>query len=117
MYMNEGKSKLTVIQKHRHDGLYVWLTDEGRIFQDNNQNIMNIPAIKGDIEAMSKITKAARYYGAQEGKPHFMAGSRRVSDEEHSVQKARMKEGYIPDELDLGAWMDAERGLKRHGND
>jgi hypothetical protein len=115
--MNEGKSKLTVIQKRRKDGLYVWLMDNGETFKDDRQNVMNIPAQKGDIEAMGKITKAARYYGAPDGKPHFMPGSRRVSEEEYSVQRDRMKQGLIPDELDLGAWADAARGLKKHGNE
>jgi hypothetical protein len=27
-----------------------------------------------------------------------------------------MKEGYIPSETDIGAFMDAERGIARHGN-
>lgn len=114
--MNEGKSKLTVIQKRRNDGLYVWLMKNGETFKDQYKNVMNIPARKGDIEAMAKITKAAKYYGAPDGQPHFLPGSRRVSDEEYSEQVDRMKQGMIPDELDLGAWMDAERGIKKNGN-
>jgi hypothetical protein len=26
-----------------------------------------------------------------------------------------MREGFIPSETDLGAWYDAEKGLKAHG--
>lgn len=115
--MNEGKSKLTVIQKRREDGLYVWLMKNGETFKDEYQNVMNIPAHKGDIEAMTKITKAAKYYGAPDGQPHFMPGSRRISEEEYSVQRDRMRQGMIPDDLDLGAWADAAKGIKKHGNE
>lgn len=113
--MNEGKSKLTVIQKKREDGLYVWLTHEGDIYKDRDGNIMNIPAIRNDINAMTKILKAARYYGAPDGKPHFVPGVRRVSDLEYSEQIDRMKQGYIPSETDLGAWYDAQKSYKKHG--
>ncbi len=114
--MNNGKSKLTVIKKTSDYGLYVWMLPNGQPFSDGNGNVMNIPARPGDIEAMSKITKAAAYYGAPEGRPVFQAGIRRITDEEHSEQLNRMKEGYIPSETDLGAWVDASRGMKKHGN-
>jgi hypothetical protein len=28
-----------------------------------------------------------------------------------------MKQGYIPSEFDTGAFMDAAKGLQKHGND
>jgi hypothetical protein len=46
-----------------------------------------------------------------------MPGVTRITDEEHSVQVDRMKQGYIASELDTGAWADAAKGLKAHGND
>ena len=117
MYMNTGKSKLTVINKTSDHGIYVWMLPNGEIFGDNNGNIMNIPARPGDIQAMSQITKAAAYYGVPDGKPVFQAGVRRISDEEHSEQINRMKEGYIPSETDIGAWIDAAKGIKKYGNE
>lgn len=114
--MAHGDSKLTVIQKVGDHGIYVWKLPNGETVTDGNGNTMNIPARRGDIEAMNKITKAAYYYGFREGKPEFQAGVRRVTDEEYSEQLNRMKEGYIPSETDIGAWMDAAKGLKRHGN-
>ena len=110
-----GNSKLTVIQKQRNDGIYVWRLPDGNIVKDSNGNTMNIPARKGDIEAMSKITKAAAYFGFPEGRPEFMPGVRRITDEEHSEQLNRLKEGYIPSETDIGAWMDAAKGISKHG--
>lgn len=112
----DGNSKLTVLQKEQPYGLYVWQMDHnGRAFGDGQGNVMNLPGRKYDLEAMAKVKKAAEYYGAPAGKVIFMPGVRRVSEMEHSEQLQRMKEGYIASETDIGAWMDAERGLKAHG--
>jgi hypothetical protein len=46
-----------------------------------------------------------------------MPGVTRITEEEHSVQIDRMKQGYIPSEFDTGAFMDAAKGLQKHGND
>jgi hypothetical protein len=116
MYMVDSTPKLTVIKKNRKDGIYVWKLSNGKVVGDGNGNIMNIPAEEFDLEAISKITKAAHHYGYPEGKAEFWSGTRRVSDEEYSEQLDRMKEGYIPSETDIGAFMDAERGIARHGN-
>lgn len=113
--MSRNEPRLTVIQKQGQDGIYVWRLPDGKIVNDGNGNIMNIPARRGDIEAMSKITKAAAYYGFPEGKPEFQAGVRRISEEEYSEQKNRMREGYIPSETDIGAWYEAAKGLRAHG--
>ena len=111
------KPKITVIEKQGDDGLYVWKTPDGKIVTDGNGNTMNIPARRGDIEAMLKISKAASYYGFPEGEAVFRAGQRRISDEEYSEQINRMKEGYIPSETDIGAWADAAKGIRKYGND
>lgn len=113
--MNSGNSKLTVLRKQRDYGIYVWRLPSGEIVSDGNGNIMNIPAREHDLEAMSKITKAASYYGFSDGRPEFQPGVRRITDEEHSEQLNRMKEGYIPSETDIGAWFDAAKGLKKYG--
>ena len=113
--MSSSEPRLTVIQKKRNDGIYVWRLPDGSVVSDGNGNIMNIPAFAGDIEAMSKITKAAAHFGYSDGKPEFQPGTRRVSDEEYSEQVDRMRQGYIPSETDLGAWYDAAKGIKKHG--
>lgn len=115
MYMKGSEPKLTVVEKNRVDGLYVWRLPSGEIVKDSMGNIMNIPAKKYDLNAINEITKAANYYGFPEGKAEFMPGIRRVTDEEHSEQIDRMKQGYIPSDTDLGAWMDAAKGIARYG--
>jgi hypothetical protein len=113
--MKSSKPRITVIEKQGEHGIYVWKTPEGKIVTDGNGNTMNIPARHGDIEAISKITKAAAYYGFPEGQAVFRAGQRRITDEEHSEQVDRMKQGLIASETDLGAWYDAAKGLRTHG--
>jgi hypothetical protein len=114
--MKNSQPRLTVIEKQGDDGIYVWKTPDGKVVTDGNGNTMNIPARRGDITAISKITKAAAYYGFPEGQAVFRAGQRRITDEEYSEQLDRMKEGYIPSETDLGAWYEADKGIKRHGD-
>lgn len=111
-----GKSKLTVLSKQQEYGIYVWQMDHnGKAFGDGKGNVMNMPGRKYDLEAMAKVRQAAQYYSAPAGKVIFMPGVRRVSEMEYSEQLSRMKEGYIASETDIGAWMDAEKGLKTNG--
>lgn len=109
-------SKLTVIEKRREYGIYVWRTPDGVVANEAG-DIMNIPAHKGDLSAMIKIRNAAIHYGFPVGEAEFRPGIRRVSDEEYSEQLDRMTQGLIPSETDIGAWMDAERGFRTHGGD
>jgi hypothetical protein len=113
-----GRPKLTVLEKKSDYGIYVWqMEHNGRAFGDGSGNVMNIPGRPHDIEAMAKLRKAAEHYGAPVGKVIFMPGIRRITDEEHSEQIDRMKEGYIPSETDIGAWLDASKGHKAHGSE
>lgn len=112
-----NKPRVKVIEPDAEYGLYVWKMETGKIFGDGEGNFMNIPARKYDIQAINRITQAASYYGAGPGKAVFMAGVTRISDEEHSVQVDRMKNGLIASEFDTGAWADAAKGLKVHGDD
>ena len=113
---NGGKPKITLVEKKSDWGIYVWMCDQdNKPFGDGNGNILNIPGRPYDLEKMAKIRKAAEHYGAPEGKVQFMAGVNRVSDEKHEEQIERMKSGLIPSETDIGAWMAAEKGFKKHG--
>ncbi len=112
----DGNSKLTVLQKQQDYGIYVWQMDHnGKAFGDGKGNVMNIPGNKYDLEKMAKVKQAAQHYGAPAGKVIFMPGVRRVSEMEYSEQLNRMKEGHIASETDIGAWMDAEKGMRANG--
>ena len=112
-----NKPKVRVVEDSAEYGIYVWKTETGKIFGDGNGSFMNIPARKYDIAAINRITQAAAHYGAGPGEARFMAGVTRITDEEHSVQIDRMKQGYIPSEFDTGAFADAAKGLKAHGDE
>ena len=50
-----------------------------------------------------------------EGKAVFVPGLHRISEEEYSEQKERLKEGLIPSMNDLGAWHAAQQTLDKYG--
>lgn len=112
-----GKSKTTIIPKMYDWGIYVWKRANGKWFTDGQGNILNIPSMRGDIERLSELRKAAAYHGEPDGEPVFFAGLNRVTDEEYSEQLNRMKEGLIPNMNDLGAVHAAQQTLRAHGDE
>ena len=112
-----GKSKATIIDKGYDWGIYVWKKSNGKWFTDGNGNILNIPAMKGDISKLAELRNAAAHYGEPDGEPVFFAGLNRVSDEEYSEQVNRMKEGLIPNLNDLGAVHAAQQTVKQWGSE
>lgn len=110
-----GNSKLTMIDKGYNWGIYVWKKSSGKWFTDGDGNILNIPAMKGDLSKIAEIKKAAAYYGEPDGEPIFFAGLSRVTDEEYTEQVNRMKEGLIPNLNDLGAVDAAQKTLRQWG--
>ena len=112
-----GKSKATIIDKGYDWGIYVWKKSNGKWFTDGNGNILNIPAMKGDISKLSELRSAAAHYGEPDGEPVFFSGLSRVSDEEYSEQVNRMKEGLIPNLNDLGAVHAAQQTVKQWGSE
>ncbi len=112
-----GKSKATVIPKMYDWGLYLWKKADGHLFRDEDGNMLNIPAMRGDISKIAEIRKAAAFYGEPEGTPYFMPGIKRATEEEYSEQMDRMKQGLIPNLNDMGAVYDAQQTIKTHGSD
>ena len=102
------KNKVSTVKETPY-GIYVWKMPDGSIVQDEDKNIMSINAQEFDLRAMRALTNVARSYGIVEGGPWFLPNYRKVTDEEYEQQKARLEQGLIPDELDLGAWRDEER--------
>jgi len=107
-----------VIEKKYNWGLYVYKKSDGRWFTDGEGNILNIESTRGDIAQITKLKNAAKYYGDEgDGEAIFVPGLTRISEEEHSEQLDRMKQGLIPSMNDLGAWKAAQDTMQKHGRD
>jgi hypothetical protein len=107
-----------VIDKHYDWGLYVYKKSNGKWFSDETGSVLNIPSDRGDISKISELKKMAIHYGDDGlGEAVFVPGLTRVSEEEYSEQKERLKEGLIPSMNDLGAWHAAQQTLNTHGRD
>ena len=113
-----GKTKIQIVNDNiTNIGVYVWQKANGKFFTDGDNNVLNIPARKGDQSKIDELTKAASYYGQPDGKAVFFEGTGRITDEEYSVQKDRMAQGYIPSENDLGALIAAKKTQEMYGNE
>lgn len=106
---------LEVVRDKSNFGVYVWLLPDNRgIFKDDDDNVLNIPAERGDITKMAEIRKAASYYGEPDGQAVFIPGIGRVTEEEYQEDKYRMENGLLS-YGDTGAWRDAARTRRSLG--
>jgi hypothetical protein len=113
-----GKAKLTVVQEDFSDfGTYIWVKANGKPFTDGDNNVLSIEAYKNDHERVKKLMDAAAYYGEAEGQAIFYPNTRQISEETHSEQIDRMKQGFIPNMNDLGAVIAAKKTLEQYGDD
>ncbi|NCZ76670.1 MAG: hypothetical protein EBY12_01535 [Actinobacteria bacterium] len=90
-------------------GVYVWLMPDGRWIGDDDGNYLSVPSRKGNRTRIDELAREVRSYGIYEGSPHFLAGSRKITDEEFQEQEDRLKWGLIPDPLDIGNYKDGAR--------
>ena len=110
------KKPRTSIVDHASIGLYLWQLPDGEYLHDGNGNFLNVAARKGDLIKMTKLRQVAAHYGYPDGAPVYYSGARRVTDEEFEIQMQRMIDGLIPDEYDVGAFMDEARFKRQHGD-
>lgn len=108
-----SEHKMTPVEETRL-GIYVWEMPDGRWVGDDEGNYMNIPSMKGDKRRINMLREAARSYGIREGRPVFLSGQRRVTNEELENQTNRLEEGLIPDPYDLPALIEE---YKEHNDD
>jgi hypothetical protein len=69
--------------------------------------------MKGDQRKIDILKKTVKDYGVEGGKPTFLSGYRRVTEEEFTYQKQRMEWGLIPDELDIAAFKEEAIHLEK----
>jgi len=113
-----GNVRRQVIEKKYNWGLYVYKKADGSWFTDGEGSVLNIESTRGDIAQITKLKNAAKYYGDEgDGEAIFVPGLTRISEEEHSEQLDRMKQGLIPSMNDLGAWKAAQDTMQKHGRD
>jgi hypothetical protein len=113
-----GKAKLTVVKEEYSDfGTYIWVKANGKPFTDGDNNVLSIESMKNDHERVKKLMDAAAYYGEAEGQAIFYPNTRQISDETHSEQIDRMKQGLIPNMNDLGAVIAAKNTVKAYGDE
>lgn len=97
------KNNIQVLDDGIPYGVYVWKMPDGRWIGDEDGNFLSIASMNGDIRRIAELTRAVRSYGIEEGGPEFLAGRRKISDEEYRSQLERHNEGLTPDELDVPA--------------
>ena len=107
--------KITKVVDNSPYGLYVWLLPDGNIYRDNDNNVLNIPSVRGDISKMLLIKQAAASYGQPEGKAVFIAGVGRLTDDEYADELERRDSG-LTTYGDTGAWRDAAAARRAIGN-
>lgn len=113
-----GNVRKKVIEKNYDWGLYVYKKSDGKWFTDGNGNVLNIPSMLGDLSKIGELRAAAKHYGDDgEGQCVFVPGLTRITEEEHSEQLDRMKQGLIPSMNDLGAWHAAQQTLNTYGKE
>jgi hypothetical protein len=113
-----GDTKVTVIEENFSNfGTYVWHKPNGKAFTDGQGNALSIESMKNDYVRIKELQDAAKYWGQAEGKAVFYPNMRKVSEETHSEQVDRMKQGLLPNMNDLGAVIAAKKTLDVYGDE
>jgi hypothetical protein len=102
------KSQAKVVDEADY-GVYLWQMPNGQYVGDDQQNFLSVSAMKGDIQKIAALRRAVAEFDIHVGEPVFLAGRRKITDEEYEEQKERMKEGLIADPYDFGAIRDQLR--------
>ena len=108
--MNIKKTNQSVVEETIL-GIYVWEID-GKWVGDDDGNYLSITSKKGTRERIEMLRKAVSYYGVNKGEPKFLAGRRKINDEEFQYQQQRLNWGLVPDPLDIGEYKDQVKAAK-----
>lgn len=109
--MENRKSRISTVSE-TNLGVYVWQLSDETFVADEFANVMSISAMRGDLDAIMKITRAAKYYGFPEGEAVFLEGVRKITDDELQEQLERMNNGLVPDPYDIGVYKEEMRRKK-----
>ena len=113
-----GDTKVQVVQENFSNfGTYVWHKPNGKAFTDGQGNALSIESMRGDASRIKELRDAAKYWGQPDGRAVFYPNMRKISEESHSEQVDRMKQGLIPNMNDLGAVIAAKKTLQAYGDE
>lgn len=113
-----GETKVQVIEENFSNyGTYVWMKPNGKPFMDSDRNVLSIEGMRDDKSRIKELSDAAKYWGQPEGRAVFYPNMKKISDEEHSEQLDRMKQGLIPSMNDLGAVIAAKKTIELYGDE
>ena len=112
------RPRITRVQENANTdwGVYVFrCKSNGRIFRDDDNNVLNIPSRRFDMEKMKIIMDAAAHYGEPEGEAVFIPGAQRATEDSYKHQIERMKDGQLPTMNDFNAVRDAKIAGRERG--
>jgi len=97
--------KLKNIQVVTEDlyGVCLWQMSDGACLGDDEGRMLSLEGHMSDPKVEGRMRDSAVSYLGSEallGKPLWMSGSRKLTDNEHDDQMERMIDGYIPDPVD-----------------
>jgi hypothetical protein len=88
---------------------------DNNILGDKDGNVLNVPAIRGDIRAMNAIRRfVEQELKIHSGTPVFLEGAQPLTDIEHDDQMDQLMNGYVPS-LDVASHIDDAKRKKRNG--
>lgn len=89
-------------REHVQWGLVLWQLPDGTYLKDDQGRELSAgPCVIGNHKAEINMRHAVRSMGVKGGKPFWLPGFRKVSDNEWDDQMERLMDGKIPDAADL----------------
>ena len=93
-------------------GIYVWEMPDGRWIGDDEGNYLSVTSMKGNKAKIDALAREVSSFGIYEGRPRFLAGRRKIDDEEYQYQQQRLAWGLVPDPLDIGVYKEETKKAK-----
>lgn len=96
------------VVKETNIGVYVALSF-GIPIDDGDGHVLSIPSRENDRQRIGTLIVTAKAYGYDNVSVNFIAGVRKIDDDEYEVQQQRLEAGLVPDVNELGSAMDDYR--------
>jgi hypothetical protein len=96
--MDQQKPRHFIVPEHSY-GVCVWEVD-GAYLSDGD-GFLSLEGVIGDHRIEEKMREAAHYWlGVKEGRPKWLPGARKITQDEFDDQNARLLDGKIPDPVE-----------------